>query len=226
MASPELRQSERIPLDRPVKVIRNGRIFASVPAANLSQGGIRLNALMPIQIGSPCEIAIPRDGDEAEDLKTEGIVIRNDDQGTVLQFVSTLAKASVESVVYSALAGSPHSLLESYRNYFRVSRSKNLEHCESLLGVTKAQFRAVFYSTFSASMVLAILPVWILRASIPPYPNGVKILLAFVYGAIWMLFLQPTMDLVVFRLLKKARTPRGRHGGGSGLHRPPTLLHR
>jgi uncharacterized membrane protein len=201
--SPELRASERIPIGNRVKVIRNGRIVVYALAVNLSLGGIRLNARTPLQVGSPCKVAIPRpDGGETGDILAEGIVIRNDDQGTVLQFVSTLAKASFESVVHPALASAPRSLLASYRDYFRVSRSKNLEQCESLLGVTKTQFRTVFYSTFSSSIVLATLPVWLLRASIPAYPNGVKILLAFTYGALWLILLQPSMDLAVFRMLR------------------------
>lgn len=201
--SPDSRTSERVPIVSRVKVLRNGRIVAYALAVNLSLGGIRLNARTPLRVGSVCQVAIPNpEGGEGGEILAESIVIRNDEQGTVLQFVSILARASFEAVVHPSLASASHSLLDSYRNYFRVSRNKNLENCESLLGVTKAQFRTVFYATFSSSIVLSILPVWLLRASIPPYPNEVKILLAFIYAALWLMFFQPTMDLAVFRVLR------------------------
>jgi len=204
--SAEHRSSDRIPIGNRVKVMSNGKIVAYLVAINLSMGGILLSAQPNLRVGSTYEVAI-QNGAEGAGLLAKGIVVRNDDHGTAVQFASQLAKSSFETVVAPAAAST--SFLDSYRNYFRVSRSKTLENCEELLGVTKAQFRRVFYSTFSGSIVLAVLPVWLLRASIPPYPNLVKVLLAFAWGALWFALLQPSMDLGIFRLLrgKAARHP-------------------
>ena len=201
VASPDMRASRRVPIGNRVRVISNGRIVTYVVALNLGLGGVLLKAQSPLPIGSSCKVSIlPPDGAPDREVSVEGRVIREDGAGTAVQFAAALAKERFEAVV--APAG-PRAVLEAYRTYFRVSRTAGLENCESLLGVTKAQFRRVFYSTFSGSIVLAILPVWFLRASIPPYPNGVKILLAFAYGALWLMLLQPTADLAVFRWLRR-----------------------
>lgn len=205
--SAEHRSSDRIPIGNRVKVMSNGKIVAYLVAINLSMGGILLSAQPNLRVGSTYEVAI-QNGAEGAGLLAKGIVVRNDDHGTAVQFASQLPKSDFETVATSA-AIPRFSFLDSYRNYFRVSQSKTLENCEELLGVTKTQFRRVFYSTFSGSIVLAVLPVWLLRASIPPYPNLVKILLAFAWGALWFALLQPSMDLGIFRLLrgKAARHP-------------------
>lgn len=203
-ASPELRASQRLPVGNRVKIISNGRIVAYVVAVNLGLGGVLLKAQSALPVGSSCKVSIqPLDGGPEPDLSVEGRVIREDGAGIVVQFASTLARESFEAVVHPAGLSAPRALLAAYRDYFRVSRTADLENCESLLGVTKAQFRRVFYSTFGGSIVLAILPVWFLRASIPAYPNGVKILLAFAYGALWLMLLQPTADLAVFRWMRR-----------------------
>jgi hypothetical protein len=204
--SADQRTSDRIPIGNRVKVLSNGKIVAYLVAINLSLGGILLSTQPNLRVGTPCEVAI-QSGAEGGTVLARGMVVRNDDGGTAVKFASALPKSAFETVVAPATASS--SLLNAYRNYFQVSRSKTLENCEELLGVTKTQFRAVFYSTFSGSIGLAVLPVWILRASIPPYPAFVKILLAFAYGAFWLMLLQPSMDLAVFRVLrgKAARGP-------------------
>ena len=204
--SAEHRSSDRVPIGNRVKVMSNGKIVAYLVAINLSMGGILLSAQPNLRVGSAYEVAI-QNGVEGAGVLAKGIVVRNDDHGTAVQFASQLAKSSFETVVAPAAASS--SFLDTYRNYFRVSRSKTLENCEELLGVTKTQFRRVFYSTFSGSIVMAVLPVWLLRASIPPYPNILKILLAFAWGALWFAVLQPSMDLGIFRMLrgKAARHP-------------------
>ena len=202
-APAEHRSSDRVPIGNRVKVMSNGKIVAYLVAINLSMGGILLSAQPNLRVGSSYEVAI-QNGAEGSGVQAKGIVVRNDDHGTAVQFASLLPKSSFETVVTPAAASS--SFFESYRNYFRVSRSRTLENCEELLGVTTTQFRRVFYSTFSGSIVMAVLPVWLLRASIPPYPNLVKILLAFAWGALWFALLQPSMDLGIFRMLKGKAT--------------------
>jgi hypothetical protein len=197
--SAEHRSCDRVPIGNRVKVMSNGKIVAYLVAINLSMGGILLSSQPNLRVGSSYEVAI-QNGLEGAGVLAKGIVVRNDDHGTAVQFASQLAKSSFETVI--APGATSASFLDSYRNYFRVSRSKTLENCEELLGVTKTQFRRVFYSTFSGSIVLSILPVWLLRASIPPYPNILKVILAFAWGAFWLLLLQPSMDLGIFRILR------------------------
>jgi hypothetical protein len=205
--SAEHRSSDRVPIANRVKVMSNGKIVAYLVAINLSMGGILLSAQPNLRVGSSYDVAI-QNGVEGAGVLAKGVVVRNDDHGTAVQFASQLPKSDFETVA-TAAATPRFSFLDSYRNYFQVSRSRTLENCEELLGVTKTQFRRVFYSTFSGSIVLAVLPVWLLRASIPPYPNIVKILLAFAWGALWFALLQPSMDLGIFRVLrgKAARHP-------------------
>jgi hypothetical protein len=204
VASPDMRASRRVPIGNRVRVISNGRIVTYVVALNLGLGGVLLKAQSPLPIGSSCKVSIlPPDGAPDREVSVEGRVIREDGTGTAVQFAAALAEERFEAVVAPVATAGPRAVLEAYRTYFRVSRTAGLENCESLLGVTKAQFRRVFYSTFSGSIVLAVLPVWFLRASIPAYPNGVKILLAFAYGALWLMLLQPAADLAIFRWLRR-----------------------
>ena len=193
----EHRSSARISIGNLVRLSSNGRVIATVVAMNLSLGGILLKAQSPLPVGSPIEVSVLSSEGGAESLHAMGKVIRSGTAGTAVQFSTALAPASLEAVVAPATS----TLVGAYRAYFEASQS--LDKCEALLGVTEAQFRKVFYATFSGSLVTSVLSVWLLRASIPPYPNAVKIILAFIYGAAWLLLLQPALDIAIFRRMRK-----------------------
>lgn len=207
----DLRASERIPTKSPVQIRANGRKAMMALAINISLGGVLLHATPSLPVGSTCALAIHQaEGIKGSQVVTEGVVVRSDASGTAIRFSKPLDQQAIESLVSTSALPPKTSLLGAYRNYFKVSRSQNLEGCEELLGVTKQQFRTVFYTTFCTCIPLAILPVWLYRADIPAGSNLLKIGASFAYGTAWLAVIQPTMDLITFKVLRS-------RGGGNNL---------
>ncbi len=203
-ANTNLRASERIPVSSRVKMVSKGKIIAYAVAVNISLGGVLLSATPTLPVGSTCQLAIFQGGDEAgKRVMTEGTVVRAEEGTMAIRFAQPIAQESYEAFAKQAASPQKTSLLQSYRNYFKVSLDQNLSECEALLGVSKRTFRTVFFTTFSTCIPMAILPVWLLRASIPPAPDLLKIALCFVYGGVWLMVIQPAMDMTVFRFIRK-----------------------
>ena len=93
-------------------------------------------------------------------------------------------------------------LIRDYADYFQVSQSEDRTDCEALLGVSKGTLRTVFLTTFSTCIPAAILPVWLYRAAIPAIPVWEKVLISFAYGGLWLGIIQPTVDVLVLRMLR------------------------
>lgn len=205
----DLRASERVPVSSRVKLVSRGKIIAYAVAVNISLGGILLNATPTLPIGSTCQLAIYQGGDQAgQRVMAEGTVVRAEDGTMAIRFAQPIAQESYAAFARQAIAPQKTSLIQSYRNYFKVSFDQNLSECEALLGVSKQTFRTVFFTTFSSSIPVAILPVWLLRASIPPAPVLLKIALCFAYGALWLMVLQPALDMAIFRFLRRREAVR------------------
>jgi hypothetical protein len=202
----EMRTSERIPSRAQVRVVGKGRRVILAVAINISLGGILLHATPPLPVGSTCEVVILASGGSGGTVRAEGTVIRSSEAGSAVKFAAPLPASAYTALAQSAEEGMLASITRSYRDYFRVARSRRLHGCEQILGVTKTQFRTIFGTTFTASIPLAVLPVWIYRASIPAAPNGVKIAAAFAYAAVWFLLLQPTLDILAIRVVR-SRSP-------------------
>ena len=204
------RASKRVPFRQQVKVVSVGRMVAYAMATNIGMGGVLLSA-SPLPVGSQCQVAIPvPGGSELERIVAEGTVVRNDASGTAVRFTKTLESSRFDHLLQPA--GTPFgSLLASYRAYFQVSRHQDLADCERLLGVSKRTFRTTFYISFVSCISVAVLSVWLLRSSIPAAPNWIKIALSFVYGAVWLGLIQPTIDLTVFHFLRHRPHSRGSH---------------
>lgn len=200
---------ERIPYHQKVKVVSVGRLVAYAMAINVGMGGVLLSASPSLPLGSQCRVTLPVPGGEGpQRVEAEGTVVRNDDGGTAIRFTRALESTNFGTLKpKSWLSLSP--LFSAYQNYFKVSRNQDLAECERLLGVSKRTFRTTFYITFASCITLAILPVWLFRSSIPPYPNWVKIVLSFFYGAVWLAVIQPTLDLAVFRFLRHRQAASG-----------------
>jgi hypothetical protein len=199
-----LRASERIPVSSRVKMVSKGRIIAYAVAVNISLGGVLLNATPTLPVGSTCQLAIYQGGDEGgKRVMTEGTVVRAEDGTMAIRFAQPIAQESYEAFMRQAGAHQKFSLIQSYRNYFKVSLDQNLSECETLLGVSKSTFRTVFFTTFSTCIPLAILPVWLARESIPAAPNLVKIVASFAYGGVWLMVIQPAMDMTAFHFIRK-----------------------
>ncbi|HJV23980.1 MAG TPA: PilZ domain-containing protein [Holophagaceae bacterium] len=205
MSSPnDLRSSERIPISTRVKMVSKGKVIAYAIGLNISMGGVLVHATQTLPVGSTCQLAIYQSGAEAgRRVMAEGTVIRAGEGQMAIRFAQPLAQESYQAFAQSTAAPARPSILQAYRNYFRVSFDQNLAECENLLGVSKKTFRTVFYTTFSTCIPMAILPVWLLRASIPAAPNLLKIALCFAYAAVWLMILQPAMDMTVFHFLRK-----------------------
>ncbi len=201
-----LRASERIPIGHRVKVVPKGRRAALAFAVNISLGGMLLGAATPLPVGTSCEVAIlvpsPKLG---QAIKATGTVVRSDAYGLAIRFAQALQPEVVQTVVRTGGSWRNLPLIRDYADYFQVSQSEDRTDCEALLGVSKDTLRAVFLTTFSACIPAAILPVWLYRAEIPALPGWEKVLLSFAYGAVWLGILQPTLDVLVLRVLRMRR---------------------
>lgn len=197
------RTYERIPIDRKVKVFSMGRMVAYTMAINIGMGGVLLRASSQLPVGSQCRVAIPvPDGEGTRPIEAEGTVVRTDGGVIAVQFLRTIERGSFDALSHQTLGATYGSILDGYKAYFRVSRNADLADCEKVLGVSKQTFKTSFYISFISCISLSILGVWIFRNSIPAYPNWVKVILSFVYGAIWLAVIQPAIDLTVFRVLR------------------------
>ena len=199
----DLRVSERIPIGLRVKVVPKGRTAALAFAVNISLGGMLLGAAPPLPLGTSCDLAILVPGTKlGQAIKATGTVVRSDAHGTAIRFGQTLNPEVVQAVVRTAGSWRNLPLIRAYADYFQVSQSEDRTDCEALLGVSKGTLQVVFLTTFSTCIPAGILPVWLYRAAIPPIPFWGKVLLAFAYGAFWLGLIQPTLDVLVLRVLR------------------------
>lgn len=202
------RTSERIPIRNRVKVMAKGRMVAYTLAINISMGGVLLDAGPSLPVGSRCELAIFNTGAASSArIMAEGVVVRTEANRTAVQFLESLPQESLRALTDRTRLSTWHSVIGAYSDYFRAGQSESLDACERLLGVSRSTYRAVFYTSFATCIPLAILPVWLLRASIPPAPVWAKIALCFLYGGVWLLLIQPTIDLTAFRLIRARKSP-------------------
>lgn len=207
-ASANKRTSERIPFSQKVNVVTMSRMAAYAMAINIGMGGVLLRSATNLPVGSQCRLTVPvPGGDGTKPFVAEGTVIRSDADGTAVQFLNTIDQARFYTL-FQPVAGTQGSILASYQAYFRVSRNQNLADCEKLLGVSKRTFRTTFYISFVSCISLAVLSVWLFRNSIPASPNWVKVLFSFGYGALWLVIIQPTIDLTAFRFLRQRQSSR------------------
>ena len=199
----DLRVSERISIGLRVKVVPKGRTAALAFAVNISLGGMLLGAAPPLPVGTSCDLAILVPGSKlGQAIKATGTVVRSDAHGTAIRFGQTLKPEVVQAVVRTGGSWRNLPLIRAYADYFQVSQSEDRTDCEALLGVSKGTLRAVFLTTFSTCIPAAILPVWLYRAAIPAIPGWEKVLLSFAYGAVWLGLIQPTVDVLVLRMLR------------------------
>ncbi len=199
----DLRTSKRVPIGNKVQVKIKGRMASYALAINISAGGLLLSAAPALPVGTPCELAIPLSiRAEGKSLLTEGTVIRNDDMGTAIQFTNELEESVYKKFVTKENAFANNSVLNSYINYFKVSQSHDPADCEKLIGISRKIFNNVFLTTFCTCIPLAILPVLIFQSSIPIIPIWAKLTYSFGYGLIWIGIIQPSIDLIVFKVIK------------------------
>jgi len=202
-----LRASERIPIGHRVKVVPKGRTAALAFAVNISLGGMLLGAAAPpLPVGTTCEVAILVPGTKlGQAVKATGTVVRSDAHGLAIRFAQALRPEVIQTVARTVGSWRNLPLIRDYADYFQVSQSEDRTDCEALLGVSKGTLQAVFLTTFATCIPAAILPVWVYRAAIPAIPIWEKVLLAFVYGAVWLGLIQPTLDVLVLRVLRTRR---------------------
>jgi len=203
MGSIETRAAKRIPTGNKVKLLSQGRVVLTAIAVNISMGGLYVNAAESLPVGSPCEVAIfPPGGNETESYLAQGRVVRTGENGMAIQFAKLLGDKTLDVLVKPAPLSAGASLMQSYVNYFKVSQSNISSDCERVFGIPRSTFRTISTVSFITCIPTAILPVWLLKAYIPAIPDWTKILLSFCYGALWLLVLQPFIDLGVIRALR------------------------
>jgi len=196
----DVRSSARIPITRWVQVIGKGRAASYALAINISMGGLLLGAGPALPVGSTLKLAIPSGDGEKKNLMVEGLIIRTDTNGTAVKFLNQLEYKAYETFSNLRSGSLGQGLVRSYTNYFKVSQNRNYEGCEQLFGVSTQTFRRILVATFSASVPLAVLPVWGLKASIQAVPVWMKIVACFGYAALWFALIQPFMDLALLRI--------------------------
>ena len=203
----DLRSAKRVPVSNRVNLMVKGRVILAPLALNISMGGMLLNAAAALPVGYPCEVAIfLPDGSGRESFVAQGKVVRNTEAGTAIQFANLLPDKALDIITRPLAATSP-SLFQSYLSYFKVSQSKSEAYCEQVFGVSKSLFKRVTTISFLTSIPTAILPVWLLRNHMPAIPDWTKIAACFLYGALWLLVLQPVIDLTVIKALRAKAVP-------------------
>jgi hypothetical protein len=207
----ENRAFQRIAADNRVRVKAKGRTALHALAINISLGGLALTAAQPLPVGTPCEVAISLfDGPGAGSILARGTVVRSGPGETAIQFARNLDQAQVERMVKPVRRSLATRFLAAYVTYFQVSQDPNYTGCEKYFGVGKATFRKVMASTFAGSIAAAVAPVFLLRHAIPPGHVPLKLVLALVYGLLWLGILHPLVDLSVFKVFKlKSERSRG-----------------
>lgn len=209
MSSTEARAARRIAAGNRVNILVQGRVILAAIAVNISMGGLYLSASAPLPVGSPCEVAIfLPEGSGSEKFLAQGSVVRTAADGMAIQFAKMLGDQTLEVIANPPSPSAWTSLAHAYVSYFKVSQSNIGYDCERVFGITRRTFRAISTTSFLTSIPAAILPVWLLRASIPAIPDWAKIIACFAYGAFWLLLLQPLFDLAVIKLVRSraART--------------------
>jgi hypothetical protein len=201
-SSPNRRVFERVPAEGEIKIKGKGRMGIYAVVLNLSLGGVLLSATPAMPVGSQWEVQIRNTASQKVDAV--GTVVRSDAGGTALKFSKELTTSTLQALT-SSKGGRGGGVLSAYMTYFQVGRNEDNAGCEQLLGVSRKTYRTVFYSTFFSCIPTAVLPVWIMRASIYPLPVWLKIVLSFGYGALWLLILQPTLDLAALQVIRRTR---------------------
>ncbi len=92
MTSPtDSRQHPRIPMAHEVKLVAEDRIIACPRALNLSLGGILVEGVAGLPVGSDCGVAILLvNGDPGRRVVARGTVVRSDAQGVAIDFSRSL----------------------------------------------------------------------------------------------------------------------------------------
>jgi len=203
-SSGHARATRRIPIGNWVNVLFRGQVVLAALALNISTGGLALYAADPLPLGSPCEVAIfLHNGEDSERYVTRGTVVRNGEQGLAIKFARSLDSKALAVITKSALPPVKTLWFQSYRGYFRVSQSRSEGECQRTFGITKRRFHVLTTASFIGCIPASLLPVWLLREHLPAAPYLIKIGLSFLYGAFWLLLLQPLVDLALIRLLRR-----------------------
>lgn len=197
------REFDRLPVQNKVKVIGKGRMGMYAIAINMSLGGVLLSATPALPVGSRCDVTLFDGGEHS--ILAKGTVVRSNAEGTAIRFVSTLAEDHLKALVNLGDQPFLTRLVDAYVTYFQVGRNTDNLGCERLLGVTRKTYRTVFFSTFSACLPAAIIPVWYVRGVLQVLPIWERIAACFLYGALWYLFIQPGMDLTLLHFLRKRK---------------------
>lgn len=206
----DARVAERIPVKNRVNLMVKGRVILAAIAVNISMGGLYVDAAATLPVGSPCEVAIfLPNGGAGESFMAQGHIVRSGETGTAIQFNRMLADKTLDVIVHPPGAFATDTLVHAYQSYFKVSQSRTPEDCERAFGIDRRTFKTITTSTFLTSIPAAVLPVWAFRAYIPPIPDWAKIAACFVYGALWLLVLQPGVDLALFRAVKARSHKQG-----------------
>lgn len=206
MSSPaDKRRYERLPAHGEIRIKGKGRLGIYAIVLNVSLGGVLLSATPSLPVGSQWNVSLRSPG--AAQVQALGTVVRNDEGGTALSFARELTPNNLKSL--TALPEKGAGIISAYLTYFQVGRNDQNAGCEHLLGVSRRTFRTVFYSTFSASIPLAVAPVWFARAAFQPWPVWLKISLSFLYAGLWLMVLQPTLDVAILHFLRKSKAPAG-----------------
>lgn len=214
MSTIEARAARRIPVNNRVNLLVPGRGILAAGAANIGPGGVFVNAVCALPIGSACDVAIfAADGGGTQAFTTTGRIVRAGIDGLAIQFSRMLGPQTLDALAGAAGKSLAGTLVDDYQNYFRVSQGAEGFDCERIFGLPLETFRSISTASFLISIPTAILPVWLFRNDLPPAPNGVKILGCFIYAALWLLVFQPALDLAIIRAL------RARGQGGIGHRR-------
>ncbi|MDP1831452.1 MAG: sugar transferase [Geothrix sp.] len=94
----DLRAFDRVPLGAPAHLVTGDLPSWEVHPTNISLGGILLKPGPSLPVGSVCELAISPGSHGVDQVATEGVVIRTDQQGTALRFSRPLEERMFKTI--------------------------------------------------------------------------------------------------------------------------------
>ena len=138
----------------------------------------------------------------------QGTIMRSGENGMAIRFTETLESQALAVITAMAPSAPAASWPGLYWAYFRVGHGKDDWECRQVFGITFRTFSRLSTTTFLCSIPVALLPVWLLRSFLHPLPSSLALAAALAYGAIWLLGVQPFIDLAAIRVLVRRRIRR------------------
>ena len=98
----DLRAARRVPFERRVRFWTQDRRSSEILAVNISRSGLLLGGNPMVPVGQACEVGLPPAGPlGSKPFLAKGMVVRSDERGTAIRFLSALDRKHFEEFILS-----------------------------------------------------------------------------------------------------------------------------